>query len=99
MKSGLHSFFHWVKRREKIPVPEFPELTFELGWRKIIDKETQQAIIDEVYRISFQINPKIWLGIKWLSTYISIRPGELLGLRECDMGAFPNSGTAIARPG
>jgi hypothetical protein len=53
MKSGLHSFFQWVKRREKVPMPEFPEVSFELGWRKIIDKETQQAIIDEVYRISY----------------------------------------------
>ncbi len=82
MKSGLHSFFAWVKRREKIPMPEFPEVSFELGWRKIIDKETQQAIIDEIHKMSFDINPKIWLGIKWLSTYISIRPGELLRLKE-----------------
>lgn len=85
MKSGLHSFFKWVSRREKIPMPEFPETSFELGWRKIIDKETQQAIIDEVYRISHHINPKIWLGIKWLATYISIRPGEMLNLKEGDI--------------
>ena len=25
---------------------------------------------------------KIWLGIKWLSTYISIRPNELRNLKE-----------------
>jgi hypothetical protein len=76
MKSGLHSFFMWVKRREKIPMPEFPETPFELGFRKIIDKDTQAAIIDEVYRLTYHINPKIWLGIKWLATYISIRPGN-----------------------
>ena len=85
MKSGLHSFFKWVSRREKIPMPEFPETPFELGWRKIIDKETQQAIIDEVYKISYHINPKIWLGIKWCATYISIRPGEMLNLKEGDI--------------
>jgi integrase len=85
MKSGLHSFFVWVKRREKIPMPEFPETPFELGFRNIIDKETQEAIIDEVYRLTYHINPKIWLGIKWLSTYISIRPGELLNLKEKDV--------------
>ena len=88
IKSGLHSFFHWVKRREKIPMPEFPEVSFELGWRKIIDKKTQQAIIDEVHKISFHINPKIWLGIKWLATYISIRPGELLRIREGEIDIF-----------
>ena len=85
MKSGFHSFFVWVKRREKIPMPEFPETPFELGFRTIIDKDTQAAIIDEVYRLTYHVNPKVWLGIKWLATYISIRPGELLNLREKDI--------------
>lgn len=85
MRSGLNSFFNWVCKREKIQMPEFPEIGFELGFRKIIDKETQESIIDEVYRLTYQINPKIWLGIKWLSTYISIRPGELLNLKEKDI--------------
>jgi integrase len=85
MKSGLHSFFEWVARREKIPVPEFPVISFELGMRKIIDKGTQQSIIDEVYRLTYETNPKVWLGIKWLATYISIRPGELLNLKEKDI--------------
>jgi len=66
-------------------MPEFPEISFELGMRKIIDKETQEAIIDEINRLTYQTNPKIWLGIKWLSTYISIRPGELLDLKEKDI--------------
>ena len=85
MKSCLHSFFLWVKRREKIPMPEFPEIGFELEFRKIIDKETQEAIIDEIYRLTYETNPKIWLGIKWLATYISIRPGEMLNLKEKDI--------------
>ncbi|BBO89920.1 tyrosine-type recombinase/integrase [Desulfosarcina ovata] len=85
MKSGLHNFFLWVKRREKIPMPDFPETPFELGFRKIIDKETQSVIINEIYRLTYHINPKIWLGIKWLATYISIRPGELLNLKEKDI--------------
>lgn len=44
MKSCLHSFWYWVKKREKVPMPDFPEMSFELGMRKIIDKETQQTI-------------------------------------------------------
>jgi integrase len=63
-------------------MPEFPTIKFELGWRTIVDPETQQAIIDEVYQISCHINPKIWLGIKWLSVYIAIRPGELINIQE-----------------
>jgi len=73
MKSALHSFFVWLKRREGIPMPEFPVTPFTLGLKKIIDKGTQTAIIEEIYRISHHINPKIWLGIKWLTSYISIR--------------------------
>ncbi|MFC1815986.1 hypothetical protein ACFL0M_08595, partial [Thermodesulfobacteriota bacterium] len=33
-------------------------------------------------RISYSINPKIWLGIKFLSTYINLRPGELISIKE-----------------
>lgn len=84
-RSCLHSFWTWLLKRriiQRSQFPDFPEVSFELGWRKTIDKETQQAILDEVKRISFQINPKVWLGIKWLCTYISIRPVELLNLKE-----------------
>lgn len=87
IKSTLHAFWTWLRKRRVLTlaqIPEFPEIPFELSWRKVIDKETQQAIIDEVYRISYHINPKIWIGIKWLSTYISIRPGELVNIKERD---------------
>lgn len=30
------------------------------------------------------LNPKIWIGVKFLTTYISIRPGELLNIKEGD---------------
>jgi integrase len=85
MKSALHDFWMWLRKRKVIrahEVPEFPEVSFELGCRKVIDKETQEKILDEVYRITYNMNPKIWLGIKWLCTYISIRPGEMASLKE-----------------
>jgi integrase len=86
MKSCIHQFFKWVCRREKtVEFPEFPEIEFELGWRKIVTIEVQQAIIEEVKRISFDIEPKIWLGIKLLATYIKIRPGEMRDVRERDI--------------
>ena len=66
-------------------MPEFPEIKFSLGWRQTIGKETQQAVLDEIYKISYHINPKIWLGIKFLSTFISIRPGELISIKEKDI--------------
>ena len=78
-----------------VQFPEFPVVKFNLGYRKIVDKETQTAIIDEVKRISFSFNPKIWLGIKWLATYIAIRPGELLQVQEQDVNT--NLGCFIIR--
>jgi integrase len=84
-KSCLHSFWCWLLKRQvlkKDQFPDFPEISFELGWRKTIDKETQIAVIDEIKRISWVVNPKIWIGIKWLATYISIRPLELINIQE-----------------
>jgi integrase len=88
MKSCLHDFWKWVVRREKrngrplVQMPEFPECPYKLGWRNIIDIETQQKIISKIHKLSYDINPKIWLGIRWLSRYTMVRPGELLGVTE-----------------
>lgn len=54
--------------------------TLELKMRRTISKEMQWQIMEEVKRIC--PHPKVYLGIKWLSTYISIRPGEMLSLKE-----------------
>jgi len=83
MKSCLHQFFTWVCKREKsVEMPDFPEIGFELGWRNTVTIDVQQSIIEEVKRISYHIEPKIWLGIKLLATYIKIRPGEMRSVRE-----------------
>jgi integrase len=81
----LHNFYNWLLQRKEINqsnIPQFPSINFELGYRKTIDKETQAAILAEIKRLSYHLSPKIWLGIKWLSTYISIRPGEMRDLKE-----------------
>ncbi|MBU2551835.1 MAG: tyrosine-type recombinase/integrase, partial [Proteobacteria bacterium] len=88
IKSALNSFWNWLRKRRLIKVediPEFPEVRFELRFRKLVDKETQRKILDEVKRISYEVNPKIWLGIKWLSTYVNVRPGELIQIKEGDI--------------
>ncbi|MCE5336450.1 MAG: hypothetical protein LLG06_17870 [Desulfobacteraceae bacterium] len=91
IKSNLHAFFKWlVKRRVLRPdqMPEFPEISFELGWRKTIDVSTQDAILEEVRKLTLE-NPRIYIAIKWLATYINVRPIELLGITEedIDLGA------------
>jgi len=64
----------WLKKRGEISeLPDFPEVSFELGYRRTVDKDTQIQIIQEIERI--YPNRKVYLGIKLLATYISIRPG------------------------
>jgi integrase len=85
MRSCLHDLWTWLVKRRIIrshKMPEFPAVDFELGWRNIIDIPTQQSIIAKIRELSEPINPKVWIGIRWLSIYIGVRPGELLSLRE-----------------
>lgn len=83
MASCLNQFFGWIKRRKVIQeIPEIPKVPFELGWRNICDIKTQQRILNEVKKITHAVNPKIHIGISWLATYVAIRPGELIRIRE-----------------
>jgi integrase len=82
--STLHTFYGWVKKRYGIAIPDFPKIKVNLGWRNTVDKSTQLQILDEIRRISWDINPKIWIGCKWLATYYEIRPIELIHIKEKD---------------
>ncbi len=96
IRSALHDFWVWLRKRRVIrthEMPEFPHVKYELGLRDTIDKPTQESILDEIHKISCHINPKVYLGIKWLCTYVSIRPGELAGIREKNLD--PENGYII----
>ena len=85
IRSALNSFWAWLRRRKVLQldqIPEIPEMTAELGYRNIITKEQQEAVVEEVRRLTYEFNPRIWLGIKWLATYFSIRPGVMFRLTE-----------------
>ena len=84
--SSLHDFWNWLLRRGVInmnQMPIFPKIDYDLGYRKIIDWETQQKIIDEVNRITK--NQKVGFGIELLTTYPALRPGDLLKIKESDI--------------
>lgn len=51
----------------------------------MVDVATQQAVIDRVREISWEVSPKIWLGIHILSHNPEVRPGELLQVLEQDI--------------
>jgi len=91
MKSCLHDFWVWVVKREKrgsknlIELPVFPEISYTLGWRNRTDIQTLENILDEIKRISSDINPKIWFGINLLTKNINVRPGEMRMVKEKDI--------------
>jgi len=87
IKTTLHNFFTWlVKRRviRKDQMPEFPELSYELGYRKTLDKDTQEEVLAGVFRLSKE-NPRAYIAIRWLCTYVSLRPGDLAVILEEDV--------------
>lgn len=86
IKTTLHSFWVWLcKRDHAIKMPEFPVISFELGWRKTINKQTQDNILAKIKEMTWDINPKIYVGILFLATYTNVRPIELLHIKEEDI--------------
>lgn len=85
-KTVLHDFWAWVVRREKrktdILMPEFPEIGFQMKMKTVVCVDDQQAVIEEVKRISYHINPRIWLAISMLALYPRIRPSEMIAVQE-----------------
>ncbi len=85
LRSTLHQFWVWLCRRERIQMPEIPNVAYDMGWRDIVDIATQQAIIECIREISWEVNPKIWLGVHILSHNPEVRPGELMRVLEQDV--------------
>ena len=86
LRSVLHDFFKWVVRREKkrsrLEMPDIPEISYKMKMRTLVSMEDQQSILDELKRITWEENPRIWLGVKLLSLYPKVRPGEMRNVRE-----------------
>lgn len=88
IRTTLHNFFSWLVKRRIIrreQMPEFPEWSYELGFRKTIDKNTQGSIIDEIERLTGPANRRALIAIRWLATYVNLRPGDLTEILEEDI--------------
>jgi len=87
----LHTFLKWVAHVENgengFKMPEFEAIDFEMKMRNILDKDTQLAVLEEVKRLTWHLNPKIYIACLWLSTYVTARPIELLSIVESDIDA------------
>lgn len=84
---ALKQFWVWVAERYDIPyIKRWPRLgPSEMKFRKTVSIFDQEAILNEVYKLASPTRIRAWIGIKWLCTYISIRPGEMIKLREGDI--------------
>jgi integrase len=78
---ALKQFWQWVVDCQEVPpIKKWPKLGFvEMAFRQTVDLETQEAILAD---ISAHEPFRVWLCLKWLATYIAIRPGEMRGLAE-----------------
>ena len=78
---ALKTFWRWVEDRHDVPpLKKWPPIGHvEMAFRDTVDIPTQEAIIND---IKAHEPLRVWLCIKWLATYIAIRPGEMRGLTE-----------------
>ena len=88
--SQLHDFwYNFLYEEEEIldlsQLPKFPKIDVQLGFRKLVDIDIREKIIDKLKEMSYDRNPKIWLAVDLLCTYNSLRPGDLRRLREGDI--------------
>ena len=71
-----------------VSIPKFPPYDFSLEHdmqrRKVVDKDTQKRILHQIYIREWDIRPRLYLGVRFLATYINIRPSELLNVLEQD---------------
>jgi len=85
VRTNLHAFWCWLVKAKVIrpeEKPEFPNVEFNLTKRKVVDIPTQDAILQEVYKLVMHEAPRVYLAIRWLCIYVALRPVELLRLKE-----------------
>jgi len=82
----IKMFFDWVRAAGIIEPNQgprkYPPVKNVMAYRKIVNKEQQWEILQEVCRISWDFNPRIYIGILFLATYLKIRPNELRQIKE-----------------
>ena len=70
-------------------LPKFPTWQFDLEHdmqrRTTVTKEVQERILDQIWLNEGRKKPRLYLAIKFLATYINIRPNELRMVNEEDV--------------
>jgi integrase len=82
----LKAFWRYQAKADKhILMPDFPATPFRMQSRKILSHETRALVLDEISRISWHRDPKIWAAISLLALNPNVRPMEILRAREQDL--------------
>ena len=84
----LRCLYRWMVDRDEIRIdqmPKFPKISFSMKLRRVVSKEDQERILQELHRISFDTNPRIYYAVLFLATYIGLRPAELRAIKEVDI--------------
>ena len=78
---ALKQFWQWAADYHNIPpMKKWPKPGYiQMAFRQTVDIETQEEILNN---IKCHEPMRVWLAIKWLATYIAIRPGEMCGLSD-----------------
>jgi integrase len=88
IRDTLRMFFRWLVDRQEIrldQMPTVPPVRASMQFRKLIDKETQTNILGRIYELCCDDNPRIYIAVLFLASYINMRPSELLNIREQDI--------------
>jgi len=87
IRDCVKMFYRWLWNCGEITydqIPKIPTVKVHMAYRNIIDKATQERILEEIKAIT-AFNPRIYIGCLFLATYLNVRPGELISIREKDI--------------
>ena len=96
----LRLFWTWLREIRAIPQAQmdaFPADTSDLGGARPLPTTTQEAILEELHRLTWATNPKLWLAARWLCNYPAIHPEELIRIQERDID-LENGRVMILKP-
>lgn len=84
----IHAFYKWLARRWILTLadmPELPTVKCNMNMRILITVEDREKVLEKLYDLVKDYNERIYVAIYMLLSYPSIRPIELLRLKERDI--------------
>ncbi len=87
IKCTLKGFFNWVVDDMELMdyPPKFPQWKYTMKQRKIVTKDTQHQIVAQIHKDTWTKNPRIFIAVELLRTYLHVRPMELMTCSEGDL--------------